>query len=332
MDVVALVPDRDHVSSRYRIGQYARHLRQVGLRLSFESLAVGAVPRFLQLTRPRPSQIVFLQRKLLPVWQVSLLRQSCGLLVYDFDDAVHLRDSFHPRGPYSLTRAIRFRVTVSLADYVIAGNSYLADAVRACTSSRKIHVIPTCVDPNRYRVARHEDHRPTRLVWIGSSSTLRSLEECRPLLESIGREVPSTTLRVICDRFPDFEHLSVEPAVWSAETEVDDLRDSDIGISFLSDNAWSRGKCGLKVLQYMAAALPVVASPVGVHAQMVEQGHGFLPTTTGDWIESIQELSRDASMRAQMGREGRSRVERQFHVDAWGPILAETLAAAAARL
>ncbi|MFO0948025.1 MAG: glycosyltransferase family 4 protein [Planctomycetota bacterium] len=332
MDVVALVPDRDHVSARYRIGQYSRHLRNVGLNLALEPLAKGTADRFLQVTRPRPHQIVFLQRKLLPVWQVALLRQTSRMLIYDFDDAVHLRDSFHPRGPYSLTRAIRFRATVSLADFVIAGNSFLADVVRACTNSRKIHVIPTCVDPSRYPLANHLDHRPTRLVWIGSSSTLRSLEEGRSLLELIGRKVPSTTLRVICDRFPDFEHLSVEPAVWSPETEVDDLRGSDIGISFLSDNSWSRGKCGLKVLQYMAAALPVVASPVGVHAQMVDQEHGFLPTTTGDWVESIQELSRDAAMRAQMGREGRMRVERQFHVDTWGPILAEKLAEAAARL
>ena len=290
-----------------------------------ESLAIGAAARFRQMTRRRNHQIVFLLRKLLPVWQLTLLRQAAGLLVYDFDDAVHLRDSFHPRGPYSLTRMVRFRATVSLADVVFAGNRFLADSASRCTKAAKIEIIPTCVDPARYRQTVHGDRQPTRLVWIGSSSTLRSLEQARPTLDAIGQAIPNATLRVICDRFLEFDHLRVERAVWSLETERHDLGTSDIGISWVPDDLWSRGKCGLKVLQYMAAGLPVVASPVGVHEDMVREGPGFLPQTTREWVDTVRSLVANHHLRQQMGQQGRDRLERHFHVDAWGPILADRL-------
>lgn len=331
MDVVALVPGRDHVCTRYRIAGFAGHLAKVGLRLRIEPLADTTAGRWRQFRRRRPGQILFLQRKLLPLWQLALLRRAADLLVYDFDDAVFLRDSFHPRGPYSLTRHLRFRATVHLADLVFAGNEYLADAACRHTNPKKVQVLPTCVDPARYRPAQHADRRPTRLVWIGSSSTVRTLDEARDLLEAIGRAIPGTVLRVICDRFPQFQNLEVEPAPWSEATETDDLVAADIGISWVPDDAWSRGKCGLKVLQYMAAGLPVVASPVGVHRQMVDQGPGFLAASVDDWIETLRRLAADPRLRQTMGREGRHRLEREFHVDTWGPVLAEKLQEAVRR-
>lgn len=331
MEVVALVPGRDHASTRYRIAQYQTHLACVGLPLRLETLASDPRGRYEQMNRRRPDQVVFIQRKLLPIWQLLLLRRQARTLVYDFDDAVYLRDSFHPRGPYSITRAVRFHASVALADCVLAGNTYLASAAARCANAEKIHVVPTCVDPGRYQTATHDDHRPTRLVWIGSSSTLRALEEARPLLEAIGRAVPNTMLRVICDQFPRFEHLKVESAPWSSATETVDLGSADIGISWVPDDQWSRGKCGLKVLQYMAASLPVVASPVGVHEEMVQQGPGFLPACTDDWVSSIRELAANHRLRQQMGREGRDRLERNFHADIWGPVVAGRLRELAAR-
>lgn len=331
MEVVALVPARDHASTRYRVTQYAEHLRAVGLDLRLEPLAQGAAARCKQLSARRRS-VVLLQRKLLPLWQLTLLRQSAPVLVYDFDDAVYLRDSYHPRGPYSLTRAVRFRATVCLADCVIAGNDYLADAAMHVTSASKLHVVPTCVNAALYSPAEHQEHRPTRLVWIGSSSTMQSLESARDLLEGIGKAIPHTILRVICNKFPKFEHLCVEKADWSSETEQRYLRDCDIGISWVPDDHWSRGKCGLKILQYMAAGLPVIASPVGVHKQILSRGVGFFANTADEWIGYIRQLVEDVRLRADMGRQGRDRLEQGFHVDNWGPVFAERLAEAAARI
>lgn len=329
MDVVALVPGRDHVCTRYRIAAYSEHLARVGLSLRLEPLANGAASRLQQMNQVRRNQIVLLQRKLIPLWQLLILRQRARLLVYDFDDAVFLRDSFHPRGPYSVKRLIRFQATISLADYVFAGNRFLADAASRHTNPHKVHLIPTSVDPKRYRPATHKDHQPTRLVWIGSSSTVRALHEARMVLESIGSEIPGTVLRVICDRFPRFDRLAVESVQWSSATETQDLGASDIGISWIPDDAWSQGKCGLKVLQYMAAGLPVVASPVGVHHEMVGHGLGFLPANTREWVDTVRLLARDHQLRDQMGREGRQRLEASFGVDRWGSELADRLERAA---
>ncbi|WP_419192630.1 glycosyltransferase family 4 protein [Kolteria novifilia] len=317
------------MSARYRVAQYARHLEASGFRLRMEPLAEGAVARWRQFCRPRHDQIVLLQRKLLPLWQLLLLRKSTRALIYDFDDAVFFRDSYHRRGPHSLTRAIRFRATVNVADQILAGNSYLAATAGRLSSPEKVTVVPTCVDPSRYGMASHEHRGPACLVWIGSASTLKALNRSKPILERIGASFPGTILRVICDTFPEFEHLRVEQQPWSSATETAQLRSADIGISMLPDDLWSRGKCGLKVLQYMAAGLPVIASPVGVHREIIGQGTGFLPTCEQEWVDHLSELIDNRDLRGAMGREGRQRIEQSFNVDAWGPVIVERVKEAA---
>jgi len=331
MDVVALVPSRNHVCVRYRIAQFERHLADAGLRLKLEPLASTLGDRAKQLSRSRQGQVVVLLRKLLPFWQLAMLRRSCRTLVYDFDDAVFLRDSFHPRGPYSVTRMVRFVATVCLADRVFAGNRHLADEAVRHGARRKVMVVPTCVDARSYPIADHHDEMPTRLVWIGSASTVQTLERAREVLESIGEATPNAVLRVVCNKFPQFKNLRVEPMRWSAATEGTDLSTADIGFSWIPDDAWSRGKCGLKVLQYMAAGLPVVASPVGVHAELLAGEGGYLPRRTSEWVETVQKLSGDAKLRHAKGGAGRRRLEERFHVETWGPVLAAEIADIAER-
>ena len=106
---------------------------------------------------------------------------------------------------------------------------------------------------------------PVELVWIGSASTLQGLEQARPIWEAVAEAVPGLRLRVICDRFPDSFPLPIVPVAWNEETEAHEIAAGQIGISWIPDDLWSRGKCGLKVLQYQAAGLPVVANPVGAH-------------------------------------------------------------------
>ena len=122
-------------------------------------------------------------------------------------------------------------------------------------------------------------------------------------------------MKLICDRFLEFENLSVIRCPWSEKTEAEDLESADIGISWVPDDPWSRGKCGLKVLQYMAAGLPVVANPVGVQAEMVRHGEtGFLCGSPDEWSAAIGRLSHDPLLRKRMGKAGRKRVESGFSV------------------
>jgi glycosyltransferase involved in cell wall biosynthesis len=203
-------------------------------------------------------------------------------------------------------------------DRVIAGNSFLSGQAAYSAKEELIRVIPTCVDPAKYPMAKHERAGDgVQLVWIGSSSTLQGLEAIRVVLEEIGRCWPGVNLKLVCDRFIEFDHLPVIRCPWAEATEVDHLASADIGISWLPDDLWSRGKCGLKVLQYMAAGLPVVANPVGVQAQMIVHGvTGYLARTATEWSTAIGRLAHDPALRARMGKAGRALVEKRYSVAA----------------
>jgi glycosyltransferase involved in cell wall biosynthesis len=331
MKTLALVDAPDHVCCRYRIQAFEPALAAAGGSLTVRGLARGACRRWLQLAGAAGFDSVILQRKLLAGWQFYQLRKSARHLVFDFDDAVLYRDSYDPRGPHCRHRAARFRRTVRGVDTVIAGNDFLADcALRAGAKPERVRVIPTCVDLRAYRPA---DPVPPRqvtgldLVWIGSSSTLQGLEQRRELWERLGREVPGIRLRVICDRFPSFEAMPVERVAWSQATEAADLAAGEVGISWVPDDLWSRGKCGLKVLQYQAAGLPVITNPVGVHAEMVVPGvSGFLAAGDDEWVDAARRLAADPLLRRRMGAEARASVESGYSVAAWSETFVASVA------
>jgi glycosyltransferase involved in cell wall biosynthesis len=333
MKALALVDAPDHVCCRYRIRAFEPALNREGWSVDYQALSRGPLRRACQLARARRYDAVILQRKLLPGWQLRVLRRAAGHLVFDFDDAVLFRDSYDPRGPVSPRRARRFAATVRAADAVTAGNDFLADcALRAGARPDRVRVVPTCVATERYRPTRGRDGvAALDLVWIGSSSTLRGLESQRPLWDGLARDVPGVRLRVICDRFPDLGAMPVVPSRWSEATEAAALAEGDAGVSWVPDDDWSRGKCGLKVLQYQAAGLPVLANPVGVHVEMIEPGvSGWLPEGPGDWADAARALMADPDLRRRMGRAARASVEAGYSVAAWEATVVATVAGASA--
>jgi len=320
MNLLALVESPGHVCCRYRIRAFEPALQDAGWSLACVALERGAFRRSFQLHRASQYDAVILERKLLPLWQLHILRRAAHHLVFDFDDSVLYRDSYDRRGPYSASRLRRFEQTVRLADTVIAGNDFLADcALRAGAKVERVRVIPTCVEPENYSLARHTSSAgQVDLVWIVSSSTLQGLEESRMIWERLAESVPRLRLRVICDRFPHPFPLAVIPIAWQAHTEARDLAAGQIGISWLPDDPWSRGKCGLKVLQYQAAGLPVVANPVGIHSEMVRDGEtGFVASSPDDWVSAIRTLAHDSALRKRMGSVGRQQVETDYSLVAW---------------
>jgi glycosyltransferase involved in cell wall biosynthesis len=324
MNLLALVDSPEHVCCRYRIRAFEPALSRRGWSLTCRALRRGPLARLRQLAEADQYDAVILQRKLLPPWELAFLRRHARQLAFDFDDAVLFRDSYDRRGPYSDRRERRFAATVNSADVVLAGNDFLADcALRAGAAPSCVRTIPTCVDTACYPEPTElgpcdRSGGEVDLVWIGSASTLRGLQRQQPLLDRLGRELPGLRLRVICDQFPRFQRLPVIPVPWAVEWEGRDLAAGQIGISWLPDDPWSRGKCGLKVLQYQAARLPVVANPVGVQAELIEPGAtGFLPSTEREWLEAVRALALDPARRQSMGQLARSRVESGFSVAAW---------------
>ncbi|MHB8899487.1 MAG: glycosyltransferase, partial [Thermoguttaceae bacterium] len=252
-------------------------------------------------------------------------------LVYDLDDAIFQRDSFQRKGPKSCRRERLFRATVQSADAIIVGNEFLRRCTAQVDSTRPIHVVPTTVQPQYYRLTRH--HRVgsnVRLAWIGSSSTLPGLKLAEDHLHAAAGKVRGLSLRLVCDRRIELKGVHVVLRPWSAATEATELAHTDIGISWLSDDTWSRGKCGLKVLQYMAAGLPVVANRVGMNRHMVVHGEtGLLADTPEEWAHAIACLAADPELRSRMGAAGRRLVERDYAVDRWGPRFARIINAVA---
>lgn len=316
MRLIALVESSEHVCCRYRLAAFRPFLEASGhhLRLVSVPRSLWSWPRLIR--ELSGADVVILQRKLLSPWQLLLLRRAARQLVFDFDDAVFLRDSYSPKGLRSARRLRRFRALVRAADVVAAGNAFLAGHAASVAGPARVSVMPTCVDPERYPLAAHLNQQGrVQLVWIGSSSTLQGLEMIRPILEKAGWFIPGLQLKLICDRSVSLTHLPVVECPWSEATEAAQLAAADIGISWLPDDLWSRGKCGLKVLQYMAAGLPVVANPLGVQAEMVRHGEtGYLASTEAEWLAAISALAGNPDRRRAMGLAGRRLVERNFSV------------------
>jgi glycosyltransferase involved in cell wall biosynthesis len=314
--LAALVERLNHVCCRFRVSAFRTALESAG-----HSLDILPLPRrpwdWLRLTRSlAAADVVILQRKLLPAWQLYLLRRAARQLIFDFDDAVFLRDSYALRGFHSARRRRRFAAIVAAADRIVAGNAFLREQASRATSLDRVHIIPTCIDPAAYQVAEHRNKKlGIQLIWLGSSSTLRGLERAAPLLETLGEKCPGLRLKLVCDRFLTLDRLAVETCPWSERTEREALASADVGIGWVPDDLWSRGKCGLKILQYMAAGLPVVANPVGVHTEMVRPGiTGFLATSSSQWVDAVRRLAASADLRGELGEAGRQRISSRYSV------------------
>jgi len=322
--LIALIEGVDHVCYRYRLKAFLPELERHSIEVEPQPIVRGVLSRTRQLLRLRHADGTFVQRKLFSLPELLVLRAMTRRLIYDFDDAVFQRDSFAGKPPESYQRRGRFRATVKQADLVLGGNDYLCQQARRCAPAAKIVRIPTCVDPRLYSEAEHRRvGAKVELVWIGSRSTMASLMELGDHLRKAAAMIGSLTLKVVCDTLPEIPGIEVRACPWASETEAAELASADIGIAWLPADLWSLGKCGLKVLQYMAAALPVVANPVGVHGEMVRPGEtGFLAETPEQWAEAIARLATDPACRRQMGTAARRKVQAEYSVNTWAPRLA----------
>jgi glycosyltransferase involved in cell wall biosynthesis len=211
------------------------------------------------------------------------------------------------------------------SDVVVAGNQYLADLFTS-HGTKKAVVLPTVVEVSHYAVKSHAPTRSPTLVWIGSKSTLPYVRKILPALGAAAQQIPGLNLIIIADDTISHSPLPITHIPWSADTEAKALCRGDIGIAPTPEDRWTLGKCGFKIVQYMAAGLPVVASPVGANRDLVVQDKtGFLPTGADELIQAVIQLSKSDSLRSAMGQAGRNRVEEHYSieraVDVWADLL-----------
>lgn len=212
----------------------------------------------------------------------------------------------------------KIATVMRLADTVIAGNAYLASYAQQA-GAKRVESIPTVVDLDRYPATLPiSESQIFTIGWIGSPSTARYLRDIAPALAEVCKG-DRARVRLIGSGPVDLPGVPVEVLAWSEATEVEEIRRFDVGIMPLPDEPWARGKCGFKLIQYMACGLPVVASPVGVNAEIVASGiNGLLASTPGEWATALQRLADDQNLRIKMGRAGRKKVEDRYclHVTA----------------
>jgi glycosyltransferase involved in cell wall biosynthesis len=279
---------------------------------------VMCVNRLLQILRVGRTDVVVLQREFLPyplVFLEKTLAQKTERLIFDVDDAIF--EPFTSRNPRrSEEQQQKVQTILKLAHTVIVSTPYLQTCLRPFHSH--IHVISTPVDTDAIRPRPHAQLPSLPVIgWIGSSSNLIFLK----LLEDVFRQLAQThrfRFRIICNRahateYPDLPLDWLEIVEWSLDTESEELQKLDVGIMPLRHDRWCLGKAGFKLLQYMAAGLPVVASPVGFNCELVQHGvNGFLADSAAEWEECLGRLLKDRELRQRMGREGRRLVEKEF--------------------
>ncbi len=352
MRIAFLTSGRLVPSSRFRVLAFVSHLQRLGHEClvlpsrpeKYASLPLlgfrlsGQIKRWhrwrdLETLQRWSPDIVVLERELFSDATVDVeqaLRQIAKRLVLDIDD-----------GLFVLNRH-KFEVLCGLSDHIIAGNELLA--VRARSMNPRVTVIPTCVDLERYEIRSEgpnlkcqRSNHPLILGWTGTAANIEYLEVLRQPLRQLAREF-SLELRVIAESDRPLRRLSFERdgittrfMKWSEASEIADLNAFDIGLMPMPDTNWTRYKCGLKILQYMALGIPAVASPVGVNSEIIRQGvTGWLATTSDEWTFLLRQLLSDAIHRAAVVVAARKVVEERYSITAQLPQLNACLEAVAA--
>ncbi len=292
---------------------------------------LGYVKRLLALIRARQFDVLVIEKELFPflpaLFERLLPRLGAPYLV-DYDDALFHRYDLHSRALVRRLLGGKIDAVMRHAAVVVAGNDYLAERARAA-GARRVEIIPTVVDTERYRPPSTRAGGPPVVGWIGTPQTSRYLKPLLPVFERLRREMP-VRFAAVGARELDFAGTPVEAWPWSEETEVASIQQFDIGIMPLDDSPWERGKCGYKLIQCMACGVPVVASPVGVNAEIVEHGrNGFLATGGDDWYVALSKLLTNHEDRCEMGGKGRRKVESWYSKSVQGPRLVEAVRSAA---
>lgn len=326
--VVVLTEDPAGPSARHRWGYMAEHLGPEGVEISLHAVEPREV-RPAAFAAAAQADAVVIHRKLFRLGDfLRILRARRGRLAYDLDDAVMYRPPGRKR-QRSFLRRLRFARTVARSSLYLAGNRYLLDQAPMRVAGR---IQPTPIDLDRYAPKEARPPRGRVAGWIGTASTAPYLSIVGPALAELARARPDFVFRVIGPEPPPLPGVPVEHVPWTEAGEADAIRGLDAGILPLTDDPWSRGKCAFKALQYMACAVPVVASPVGMNVEVVSDGEtGYLARTTDDWVRFLGRILGGPTLSEELGRAGRERVRRRYSSRTLAPPLAAALKALARR-
>lgn len=342
MRVLALTRyERLGSSSRVRFYQYFPYLKSAGMeihgapllsddyirrlydgqRADMVSIIRAYIRRISRLLRSRTFDLLWIEKEILPwlpVWAEHLLLSKLPCIV-DYDDAVFHRYEYHSNWMIRNLLGKKIDRVMRSSTLVIVGNDYLAGRARQA-GAKWVETLPSVVDVERYSVKKAKPG--LNIGWIGSPATASFLNLLQLPLERAVRNSEVQLTLIGAGKTDLLPGLNKTLLPWSEKTEISALQTFDVGIMPLPDGPFERGKCGYKLIQYMASGLPVIASPVGVNKEIVEQGkNGYLASTDYEWIEAIKQLSASIEKRQLMGLAGRKRAEENYNLHVTAPRL-----------
>ena len=335
-------PDRSP-SQRFRFEQYLPYLEQQGYQFHFSYLLDAADDQifykpghYLQKLRiviqsswkrwketllVKKYDLVFVQREGYMLGTAFFEKRMARKIpmIFDFDDAIWMQVVSDGNKKLSfLKNANKTRELIGASALVLAGNAYLADY--ALQYNKNVVIVPTTLDTDTHQpVKKNKQQEAVCIGWSGSFSTIPHFELAIPALKKIREKFGDRVyFKVYGDGRYQNKELGITGIAWSAEKELEELSEIEIGIMPLPDDEWSKGKCGFKGLLYMSMSIPAVMSPVGVNKEIVQHGiNGFLPANDEEWVNVLSALIEDAAKRKLIGEAGRKTVEERYSVEAW---------------
>ena len=307
--------------------EYVRNL-YAGRRTSLRNLLWAYGRRLIVLARSSSFDLLWIEKELLPLFPAgfeALLQLFKIPYVVDYDDAVFHRYEMHSNILIRVFLKHKIDHVMRHAALVIAGNEYLADRAMLA-SAQKVELLPSVVDVSRYVLKVHTTGRAFEVGWIGSPVTVPNLDLIRGALNILHREVRFRIALIGAEDANPFPEIPTTRLPWSEEGELTIGQKFDIGVMPLIDGPFERGKCGYKLIQYMAGGIPIIASPVGVNRQIVEPNiNGYLAESTEDWLAALSDLINDPQKRSDMGMAGRQKAEQMYNLRVTAPRLMSLL-------
>ncbi|MGF2684933.1 glycosyltransferase family 4 protein [Marinobacter sp. DUT-3] len=288
----------------------------------------GYISRIMVLLTAWRFDVIIIEKELFPF--MPAIAERCLKLarvpyVVDYDDALFHRYDCHTNRLVRLLLGHKIDLVMRHASCVTTGNQYLADRAKK-SGARKVEIIPTVVDADRYQSRPLSDTELLTVGWIGTPQTSQYLKPLLKVFASLKQEFPVRFVAVGANP-KDFGNTPVEAWPWSEDSEVKSVQQFDIGIMPLVDSPWERGKCGYKLIQYLACGVPVVASSVGVNREIVkEDENGKLVENVEQWHQALSKMLKVGRPRLEeMGQVGREMVVDWYSLQAQAPRLVAVL-------
>lgn len=321
-------------SSRYRAYQFQDPFAKEGINLRIQPLFDNAYFEFLRddstlsqkvrksmyvaarfnerrkALRTKRANLTIIEQQLFPYLPFVIEKQILpDHFLLEMDDAIYL---MHPNKMPRL---------IAQAMGILVGNEFLAEYARVHNGN--VHVIPTVLNTDLFRPGKKSSSGKIRIGWSGLEYNFKYLRFLQPVFHKL-LSSHSIEIVILSGSSPQDLEFPFRFEKWDPVREVDQMQEFDIGVMPLEMDEWSRGKCGMKLLQYMSLGIPAVATPVGVNSTIIQEGkNGCTALSVAEWTEKLSQLVTDTDLRSRLGKAARATVVESYSVQAWFPKLLE---------